>query len=58
MGFGTAGLGLGQAFGYRPTDISGGTFGAPEAAQLICLHIKQVLQILQFVKLVNKADYR
>jgi len=32
MGYGAAGAGLGTAFGYTPTAISGGTFGAPEAA--------------------------
>ena len=30
--FGTAGLGIGQAFGYRPTDISGGVFSPAAAA--------------------------
>jgi len=32
MGYGTAGLGIGQAFGYRPTAISGGTFDPYAAA--------------------------
>ncbi len=32
MGFGTAGLGLSQAFGYAPTAISGGTFDPSAAA--------------------------
>ena len=32
MGFGAAGAGLGQAFGYTPTDISGGTFNPAAAA--------------------------
>jgi len=53
MGFGAAGAGLGQAFGYNPMAISGGTFDAPQL-HIICLHIKQALQTLQFVKLKNK----
>ena len=32
LGYGAANTGLGQAFNYNPTAISGGTFGAPEAA--------------------------
>jgi len=32
LGYGTANTGLEQAFNYNPTAISGGTFGAPEAA--------------------------
>lgn len=32
MGYGTAGLGLSQAFGYTPTAISGGTFDPSAAA--------------------------
>jgi hypothetical protein len=32
MGYGTAGLGLSQAFGYRPTAVSGGTFDPYAAA--------------------------
>ena len=32
MGFGTAGAGLSQAFGYNPTAISGGTFNPAAAA--------------------------
>jgi len=32
MGYGAAGAGLSQAFGYRPTDISGGTFNPAAAA--------------------------
>jgi hypothetical protein len=32
LGYGTAGLGLGQAFGYTPTAVSGGTFDPYAAA--------------------------
>jgi hypothetical protein len=45
MGYGTAGLGLSQAFGYSPTAISGGTFGAPEAAAYMSPYASNVTDI-------------
>jgi len=45
MGYGTAGLGLTQAFGYTPTAISGGTFGAPEAAAYMSPYASNVTDI-------------
>jgi hypothetical protein len=45
LGYGTAGLGLSQAFGYSPTAISGGTFGAPEAASYMSPYASNVTDI-------------
>lgn len=45
LGYGTAGLGLSQAFGYSPTAISGGTFGAPEAAAYMSPYASNVTDI-------------
>jgi hypothetical protein len=45
MGFGAAGAGLGSAFGYSPTAISGGTFGAPEAAAYMSPYASNVTDI-------------
>jgi len=45
LGYGTAGLGLSQAFGYSPTAISGGTFGAPEAASYMSPYQSNVTDI-------------
>jgi hypothetical protein len=45
MGYGSAGLGLSQAFGYSPTAISGGTFGAPEAASYMSPYASNVTDI-------------
>jgi hypothetical protein len=45
MGFGTGAAGLSQAFGYSPTAISGGTFGAPEAAAYMSPYASNVTDI-------------
>jgi hypothetical protein len=45
MGYGAAGAGLGTAFGYAPTAISGGTFGAPEAAAYMSPYASSVTDI-------------
>lgn len=45
LGYGTAVTGLGQAFGYTPTAISGGTFGAPEAAAYMSPYASNVTDI-------------
>ena len=45
LGFGTAGAGLSQAFGYAPSAISGGTFGAPEAASYMSPYASNVTDI-------------
>jgi len=45
LGYGAAGAGLSQAFGYSPTAISGGTFGAPEAASYMSPYQSNVTDI-------------
>ena len=45
LGYGAAGAGLSQAFGYSPTAISGGTFGAPEAASYMSPYASNVTDI-------------
>jgi hypothetical protein len=45
MGFGAAGAGLSSALGYSPTAISGGTFGAPEAAAYMSPYASNVTDI-------------
>lgn len=45
LGYGTAVSGLGRAFGYTPTAISGGTFGAPEAAAYMSPYASNVTDI-------------
>ena len=45
MGFGAGAAGLGQAFGYSPTAISGGTFGAPEASAYMSPYASNVTDI-------------
>ena len=45
LGYGAASTGLGQAFGYAPTAISGGTFGAPEAASYMSPYQSNVTDI-------------
>jgi hypothetical protein len=45
LGYGAAGAGLSQAFGYAPSAISGGTFGAPEAASYMSPYASNVTDI-------------
>lgn len=45
MGYGTALTGLGKAFGYTPMAVSGGTFGAPEAAAYMSPYASNVTDI-------------
>ena len=45
LGYGAAGAGLGKALGYAPTSISGGTFGAPEAAAYMSPYASNVTDI-------------
>jgi len=45
LGFDTAGAGLSQAFGYAPSAISGGTFGATEAASYMSPYQSNVTDI-------------
>lgn len=45
LGYGAAGAGLSQAFGYAPSAISGGTFGAPEAAAYMSPYQSNVTDI-------------
>ena len=45
MGFGAGAAGLTGAFGYSPTTISGGTFGAPEAAAYMSPYASNVTDI-------------
>lgn len=45
MGLGAGVAGLGQAFGYAPTAISGGTFGAPAASYYMSPYASNVTDI-------------
>jgi hypothetical protein len=45
LGYGAAGAGLGKALGYAPTSITGGTFGAPEAAAYMSPYASNVTDI-------------
>jgi hypothetical protein len=45
MGFGAGAAGLTGAFGYSPTAISGGTFGAPEAAAYMSPYASNVTDV-------------
>ena len=45
IGYGAAGAGLGSAMGYTPTSISGGSFGAPEAAAYMSPYQEAVTDI-------------
>jgi hypothetical protein len=45
LGYGAGVGGLSQAFGYTPTAISGGTFGAPEAAAYMSPYASNVTDI-------------
>jgi hypothetical protein len=45
MGFGAGAAGLTGAFGYSPTAISGGTFGAPEASAYMSPYASNVTDI-------------
>ncbi len=55
MGFGTGAAGLGQAFGYSPMAISGGTFDAPAASYYMSPYQTGVTDI---AAVLNSKDIR